>query len=113
MRELEFKGAPEWFTDSPRDKAYGLGEVPITYDPPVSASSKLEFVRQEKADKPDYARCWLQKEPARKLPNVAKVPTLVLTSGGVLPRALRPLHGGLSQRRPASRRPSSGSTRSA
>ena len=25
-------------------------------------------------------RCWLQKEPARKLPNVAKVPTLVVTS---------------------------------
>ena len=80
VRELEFKGAPEWFNDSARDKAYGLGEEPITYDPPVSASSKLEFVRQEKADKPDYARCWLQKEPARKLPNVAKVPTLVLTS---------------------------------
>jgi pimeloyl-ACP methyl ester carboxylesterase len=80
VRELEFKGAPDWFSDSAREKAYGLGEEPITYDPPVGATSRLEFVRQEKADKPDYARCWLQKEPARKLPNVAKVPTLVLTS---------------------------------
>jgi len=80
VRELDFKGAPDWFGESARDKAYGLGEEAITYDPPVSATSKLEFVRQEKADKPDYARCWLQKEPARKLPNVAKVPTLVLVS---------------------------------
>jgi pimeloyl-ACP methyl ester carboxylesterase len=80
VREAEFKGAPDWFGESTRDKTYGLGEEPITYDPPVSATSKLEFVRQEKADKPDYVRCWLQKEPARKLPNIAKVPTLVLVS---------------------------------
>jgi pimeloyl-ACP methyl ester carboxylesterase len=80
VRELNFKGAPDWFEDSPRDKAYGLGEAPITYDPPVTAASKLEYVRQDKADKPDYARCWLQKEPARKLPNIAKVPTLVIVS---------------------------------
>ena len=80
VRELDFKGAPDWFGESTRDKAFGLGEVPITYDPPVTATSKLEFVRQEQADKPDLARCWLQKEPARKLPNVAKVPTLIVMS---------------------------------
>ena len=78
--DLEFKGEPEWFADNPKEKISGLGEVPITYDPPVTASSKLEFVRQDKPDKPDYARCWMQKEPARKLPNVAKVPTLIVTS---------------------------------
>ena len=80
VRELEFKGAPDWFSESARDKAFGLGEVPITYDPPVTATSKLEFVRQEQADKPELARCWLQKEPARKLSNVAKVPTLIVMS---------------------------------
>src|SRR5712691_9303336 len=51
VHELEFKGAPEWFADNPREKAFGLGEVPINYDPPVTATSKLEYVRQEKADK--------------------------------------------------------------
>jgi pimeloyl-ACP methyl ester carboxylesterase len=80
VRELDFKGAPDWFGESTRDKPYGLGEAPITYEPAVAATSKLEFVRQEKADKPDHAPCWLQKEPVRKLPNLAKVPTLVLTS---------------------------------
>jgi pimeloyl-ACP methyl ester carboxylesterase len=80
VRELNFKGAPDWFEDAPKDKAYGLAEVPIVYDPPVSDTSKLEFVRQEKPDKPDVARCWLQKEPARKLPNVAKVPILIIMS---------------------------------
>src|SRR5436309_58310 len=73
-------GAPDWFADNPREKAYGLGEVPITYDPPFGANGKLEFVRQDKADGPDLARCWLQKEPARKLPNIAKVPMLIVAS---------------------------------
>jgi pimeloyl-ACP methyl ester carboxylesterase len=80
VHEVEFKGAPEWFGDNPREKLSGLGEVPLTYDPPVSGDAKLEFVRQEKADKPDVVRCWLQKEPARKLPNLGKVPTLIVMS---------------------------------
>ena len=57
---------------------------------------KLEFVRQDKPDKPDLARCWLQKEPARKLPNLAKMPILIVIIGSVLSRALRSLHRGLS-----------------
>ncbi len=80
VREAAFKGAPDWFGESQRDKAFGLGEVPLAYDPPVTADSRLAFVRQDKADKPDYMRCWRQQEPARKLPNLAKVPTLILTS---------------------------------
>jgi pimeloyl-ACP methyl ester carboxylesterase len=54
--------------------------VPLTYDPPLTAGDKLEFVRQERADKPDLAPCWLQKEPARKLPNLAGIPTVIITS---------------------------------
>ena len=82
VHEVEFKGAPEWFGDTPREKPWGLGEVPISYDPPLSGDAKLEFVHQEKADKPDLVRCWAQKEPARKLPNLAKVPTLIVSSAG-------------------------------
>jgi pimeloyl-ACP methyl ester carboxylesterase len=80
VREAVFKGAPDWFGESERDKFSGLGEVPLQYEPAVTASSKLEFVRQAAPDQPDYMRCWLQKEPARKLPNIAKVPTLVVVT---------------------------------
>ena len=80
VHEAEFKGAPDWFADNPREKPYGVTEVPLAYDPPLAAGAKLEFVRQDKADKPDRMRCWLQKEPARKLPNVGKVPTLIVVS---------------------------------
>jgi hypothetical protein len=79
VHELDFKGAPDWFADGANEKAFGLGEVPIVYDPPLGGG-KLEFVRQDKPDRPDLARCWLQKEPARKLPNIAKAPLLIVTS---------------------------------
>ena len=29
VHELDFKGAPDWFADNPREKAFGLGEVPV------------------------------------------------------------------------------------
>jgi pimeloyl-ACP methyl ester carboxylesterase len=80
VHELDFKGEPDWFAENPREKPFGLGEVPIAYDPPLAGGAKLEFVRQDRPDKPEYARCWMQKEPARKLPNVAKVPTVIVVS---------------------------------
>ena len=42
-------------------------------------ASELAIVRQETPDGPDLVRCWAQKEPARKLPNLQKVPIVVLT----------------------------------
>ncbi|MBX9774257.1 MAG: alpha/beta fold hydrolase [Xanthobacteraceae bacterium] len=80
VRELQMVGAPEWFKDGTRDKLSGLGEVPLNYDPPLSDGERLSFVRQEKADGPDLANCWLQKEPARKLRNLAGIPVVVVMS---------------------------------
>ncbi len=78
--DLDFKGAPDWFVDAARTKAYGLVDVPLTYDPPVTESSPLKFVREEKPEKPDFALCWSQAEPARKLVNLQNTPILVVTS---------------------------------
>ena len=80
VRELQFVGAPDWFKDGTTDKLSGLGEVPLTYDPPLGSGERLSFVRQQKADGPDLAPCWLQKEPARKLKNLANVPVAVVMS---------------------------------
>jgi pimeloyl-ACP methyl ester carboxylesterase len=86
VHDIENIGAPDWFKDAERTKVSGLADVPLAYDPPVPAGGQLEFVRQEKPDKPDLVRCWLQKEyPGRDL-----------CRGGFVPRRLRPLHRGLS-----------------
>jgi len=74
--DVEFKGAPDWFADDAKTKISGLGEVPLTYDPPGQPA----FVREAQADAPDLVRCWLQQEPARKLVNLKDIPVLVVMS---------------------------------
>ena len=80
VHEIEFKGAPDWFTDAAKTKISGLGDVPLTYDPPLKDGEALAFVRQDKADKPDLVRCWSQAEPARKLMNLKNIPILIISS---------------------------------
>ena len=78
--ETEFKGAPEWFADMGAKKSSGLGEVPLTYDPPLKSGEELAFVQQGKPDAPDLVRCWQQTEPARKLPKLANIPILIIVA---------------------------------
>ena len=79
VHDVEFLGAPEWFRDGARTRTWGLTAIPITYAPPAKDASELTFERQEKADGADLARCWLQKEPARQLPNLQKLPIAIVT----------------------------------
>jgi pimeloyl-ACP methyl ester carboxylesterase len=78
--DVQMLGAPDWFKDVERERPFGISDIPITYDPPVSDDAKLEFVRQDKADKPDLVRCWMQKEPARKLKNLQDIPVVIVMS---------------------------------
>jgi pimeloyl-ACP methyl ester carboxylesterase len=80
VHEVEFKGAPDWFSDAARTKISGLGDVPLTYDPPLKDAEALAFVRQDKPDRPDLVRCWSQAEPARTLPNLKNIPVLIISS---------------------------------
>jgi pimeloyl-ACP methyl ester carboxylesterase len=78
--DIENLGPPDWFKDAERTKISGLGDIPITYDPPLAADQKLEFVRAGAPARPDLVRCWRQQEPARNLVNLAKIPVLIVTS---------------------------------
>jgi pimeloyl-ACP methyl ester carboxylesterase len=78
--ETEFKGAPEWFADTGNKKLSGLGEMPLTYDPPLKPGEELAFVKQDQPDRPDLVRCWQQQEPARKLKNLAGIPIVIVMS---------------------------------
>ena len=37
-------------------------------------------MREDKADGPDLAKCWMQKSPAKQLPNLQKMPILIMTA---------------------------------
>jgi pimeloyl-ACP methyl ester carboxylesterase len=74
-----FKGTPEWFARGALTKPWGLTAVKLAYDG-VTEASQLQFVEQEKADAPELMKCWRQKEPARKLTNLARIPIVIFTS---------------------------------
>ena len=77
---VEFVGAPDYFRQGPLALTYGVTAVPLTYSPPVADASEITLTQQDKADGPDLVKCWMQKEPARQLPNLRSMPILVLTA---------------------------------
>jgi pimeloyl-ACP methyl ester carboxylesterase len=77
---VEFIGAPDYFKQGSLALPYGITGVPLTYSPPINDASELKITQQDKADSPDLVRCHAQAEPARRLPNLQKMPILVLSS---------------------------------
>jgi pimeloyl-ACP methyl ester carboxylesterase len=73
--------APEWFRDGAmKARRWGVTDMPLSYSPPVKDAEDLQIERQEKPDGPDFVRCWIQKNPAHQLPNLEKVPILIVTA---------------------------------
>ena len=80
LRDIANLGAPDWFADEGRIKISGLGDVQLTWDPPLAEGEGLICVQEASPSRPDCVKCWSQREPARKLPNLAKVKTLMITA---------------------------------
>ena len=79
--DIENIGAPNWFRDAPTSyRVWGPTAAPLTYSPPAASPSDIAIVRQDKADAPDVIPCWLQKPPARQLPNLQKMPIMIMTA---------------------------------
>ncbi len=79
FHQVDFIGAPDYFKQGSLALPYGLSAVPLTYAPALTEAKELAVVQQDKPDGPDLVKCYLQKEPARKLPNL-KMPILVVMS---------------------------------
>src|SRR5215471_2752874 len=78
---VENTGAPRWFRDAATmQRPWGVTADPLTYSPPAAKASELSIMRQDKADSPDLSRCWMQSPPVRRLPNLEKMPILILTA---------------------------------
>jgi pimeloyl-ACP methyl ester carboxylesterase len=78
---VENTGAPGWFRDAPSmQRPWGVTADPLAYSPRAEKASDLSIVRQEKADGPDLSPCWMQRSPARQLPNLQRIPILILTA---------------------------------
>ncbi len=78
--DLQLVGAPDWFHYGKMLRPWGVTAVPLHYSPAAHDANELAIVQQEQADAPEFAKCWIQKEPARQLPNLQKMPILLVTS---------------------------------
>lgn len=61
-------------------RAWGVTDIPITYDPPITDPSQLQIEQQATPDKPDLALCQQQKAPVHSLVNLRSVPVMLLSS---------------------------------
>jgi pimeloyl-ACP methyl ester carboxylesterase len=75
--QVDFIGAPDYFKQGPLALPYGVTAVPLSYSPPIADAKELAFVEEPNSDGPGLVKCYVQKEPARKLPNL-KMPILVV-----------------------------------
>ena len=62
--------------------AWGVGNTPITYDPPISDSAELQVELQAAAEGPGLVPCYQQVEPARQLVNLTDIPVLFMNGEG-------------------------------
>jgi pimeloyl-ACP methyl ester carboxylesterase len=73
--------SPSWFRDgAAKTRPWGITAVPLSYSPLAAKASDLAIVQQAQADGPNLNRCWMQEPPARQLPNLQKLPILIVTS---------------------------------
>ena len=80
--DVRYRGGKEFWerTGEGRARAYGLTRIPLGFQPPVSAPEDLTVVQAKAPAAEGRIRCWLQGEPVRKLPNLARVPAVIVTA---------------------------------
>jgi pimeloyl-ACP methyl ester carboxylesterase len=78
-------------TAGPRNpNSWGLTNNRYEYDPPANSPADLNVYLEEKSERPDEARCWLQVEPARKLARWKNIRVLDISANGTYHRVYDP-----------------------
>jgi len=78
FHDVAFHGGREWFRHSDAmARASGITRLPLSFEP--AAAEPTRPVLQGRGDGPGLIPCWLQPEPARRLPKLAGIPTVIVT----------------------------------
>ena len=67
-------------TGEEKARAWGIADIPLTYDPPARDAADLAPVREPSSDGPDLAVCWGQRDPPRRLSHLPGIPILIVTA---------------------------------
>ena len=78
-------------TPGPRNaNSWGLTNNRFEFTPPANSPADLNVVLEEKSDRPDEVRCWMQVEPARKLTRWQGKRVLAISANGTYHRVYDP-----------------------
>jgi pimeloyl-ACP methyl ester carboxylesterase len=78
-------------TPGPRNaNSWGLTNNRFEYDPPASSPKDLNVALEDKSERPDEVRCWMQVEPARKLARWKNIRVLAPTANATYHRVYDP-----------------------
>ena len=61
-------------------RLWGVTDIPMTYDLPITEAKQLTVVQEATADGPNLERCRLQAAPARRMPTLAGIPILIIAA---------------------------------
>lgn len=80
FRDAQPVGSPDWWKVSDEKRPFGITNAPLTYDPPLADGKGLKSQAAERSGDGTLVQCWRQAEPVHKLPQMAKVPMLIVTA---------------------------------
>jgi pimeloyl-ACP methyl ester carboxylesterase len=66
--------------DDSKARPWGITDVPITYEPPITDPAELKAERQTMPESADLVPCWQQSGPVHALKNLRDIPVMVLTA---------------------------------
>jgi pimeloyl-ACP methyl ester carboxylesterase len=70
--------------------SWGLTNNRYEYDPPANSPADLKVKLEEKQERPDEVRCWMQAEPARKLARWQNIRILMASANATYHRVYDP-----------------------
>lgn len=76
-------GGPPFFNavvnENP-NRAWGLTDIPLTYNPPAQSPNELSKAQESHPDGPNLTVCWKQADPPRQLPHLKGIPIAIVTT---------------------------------
>jgi pimeloyl-ACP methyl ester carboxylesterase len=73
-------GVPEWFKDGPIGRPWGITRGALTYSPAAAKPEDLNMTREAAPERAGLVRCWAQGGSPRQLPNLQRIPILIIVS---------------------------------
>ena len=78
VHDVDMVGAPEYLHEGAETRPWGLAAIPLNYFPRAATAADMQYIEEDRPLGPGLARCWKQAIPARQLPNLQKMPMLVV-----------------------------------